>query len=162
MESFKSFSGIVVMIDHFWRGNSDRIGCNKLISVQNPNRQLVNFVVSPDTYFVNRVMVNIGDRVNVFYDANQPTPLIFPPQLQAVVISKPSQLQNVKVDYFDRNLISSDGTLQLNISPSTQIMLENGQVFLGDIKNRNLIVVYGPKTKSIPPQTTPYKVIVMC
>ena len=52
--------------------------------------------------------------------------------------------------------------LKLNISPNTLILLENGQAFTGKISNRNLIVVYGATTRSIPAQATPYKIIVMC
>jgi hypothetical protein len=73
-----------------------------------------------------------------------------------------SSSANVKLDYFDSQLVSGDGTLKLNISPLTQIILDNGQAFTGNPLNRNLTVVYGPTTRSIPAQTTPYKIIVMC
>ncbi|MTI68134.1 MAG: hypothetical protein FH753_16260 [Firmicutes bacterium] len=162
MKSFKSFFGVITMIDHFWRGGVGRVGCTKLITVENFNRGVVNFVVSPDTYFVNQEIVKVGDTVTGFYDALAPTPLIYPPQLQAIVMSKASQFYNVKVDYFDNDLVSSDNTLKLNISPSTQILLENGQPFIKSPKNRNLVVIYGPTTRSIPAQTTPYKIIVLC
>lgn len=67
--------------------------------------------------------------------------------------------QNVKVDYFNEQLVISDGTLKLNITPFTQITLENGQAFTA---NHNLIIVYGPTTRSIPAITTPYRIIIMC
>ena len=73
-----------------------------------------------------------------------------------------TQTQNVKVDFFDNQLISSDSTLKLIISPFTQIIQENGQVFTANPTNKNLIVVSGASTKSIPAQTVPYKIIVMC
>jgi hypothetical protein len=91
-----------------------------------------------------------------------PVPLIFPPQYRAVIMVKDTPYQNVKVDYFNSQLESSDGKLKLNIAPSTQIVLRNGQAFTRYPSNRNLIVVYGPTTKSIPAQTTPYKIIVVC
>lgn len=72
------------------------------------------------------------------------------------------QGQNVKVDYFNEQLESSDGTLKLNIGPFTQIVMENGQWFTASPANHDLIVIYGPTTRSIPAQTTPYKIIVMC
>lgn len=162
MELFQDFSGIITMIDNFWPGYPGKEGCTKLITVQNDDGNIVNFVVTPSTYFINHAMVNEGDLVIGFYDANAPAPLIFPPQLQAIVMSIDTPNQNVKVDYFDDDLVSSDNTLKLNISPSTEIELENGQKFYGSLQNRNLIVLYGASTKSIPAQTVPYKVIVMC
>ena len=100
--------------------------------------------------------------VTGFYDADAPVPLIFPPQYRAIVMTIDSPYQSVKVDFFNRQLESSDGSLKLNISPSTQILLENGQLFNRNPANRNLIVVYGATTRSIPAQTTPYQIIVMC
>jgi hypothetical protein len=163
MKKFEAFNGIVTTIDDFWIAeNGEGAGCYKLISVENRDGVLVNFVVAPDTYFVNHVMVRPGDIVTGFYDANAPVPLIFPPQYRAIVMTRDNQYQNVKVDYFNNQLISSDNNLKLNIAPWTKIVLENGQAFTRNPANRNLIVVYGATTKSIPAQTTPYKIIVMC
>ena len=102
------------------------------------------------------------DMVTGFYDANAPTPMIYPPQLRAIVMAMDTQYRNVKVDYFDSNLISSDNYLKLNISPYTRMLLVNGQLFTGNPANRDLVVVYGPTTRSIPAQTNPYKIIVLC
>jgi hypothetical protein len=163
MTNFYSFHGTVTMIsDFFTSQNGEDEGCNKLISVVNGSGALVNFVVSPSTYFVDHVMVAVGDRVTGYYDGNAPALLIYPPQYQALAMVKDSPYQNVKVDYFNSELESSDGQLQLNISPSTQIVLTNGQLFSRTPANRDLIVIYGPSTFSIPAITTPYKIIVLC
>ncbi len=161
MITFGSFYGIITMINDFGTGTGEIMGCYKLITVQS-TRSVVNFVVSPTTYFVDHVTMKVGDFVIGFYDLNAPVPLIYPPQFQAIVMSRLLPGQNVKVSYFNEQLISSDGTLKLNIGPYTQIILENDQAFTGNPANRNLIVVYGPTTRSIPAQTTPYKIIVMC
>lgn len=161
--NFLSFSGFVTMISDFQTGPSDQDGgCYRLLSIDNGYGEMVNFVVGPDTYFVNHEIVSIGDQVTGFYDANAPAPLIFPPQYRAVVIAKEKRSQNVKVDYFNRKFKSSDGSLRLNISLETEILLENGQLFNRNPANRNLIVVYGATTRSIPAQTTPSQIIVMC
>ncbi len=162
MTTFGSFYGIINMIDNFNIGTGNSIGCYKLVTVQNREGNVVNFVIEPTTYFVDHIMMTVGDMVIGYYDANAPVPFIYPPQFRALVISKLLQGQNVKVDYFNEQLVSSDASLKLNIAPSTQITLENNQVFTGNLENRNLIVVYGVTTKSIPAQTTPYKIIVMC
>lgn len=163
MIKFIAFQGTITMITDFMVNENDKsAGCFKLMSLVNKDGALVNFVVSPDTYFVDHVMVSVGDSVTGFYDGNAPVPLIYPPQYRAIVMSKNTSCYNVKVDYFNNQLISSDGQLKLNISPYTCIVLENGQTFTKNIENRNLIVVFGPTTRSIPAQTSPYKIIVMC
>jgi hypothetical protein len=163
MTNFLSFHGTITMINDFFTGqNGEKQGCYKLISVESGLGGIVNFVVSPTTYFVDHVMVAVGDRVTGYYDGNAPVPLIYPPQYQALVMVKDSPYQNVKVDYFNSQLESSDRQLRLNISPYTRIVLTNGQLFTTSPANRNLIVIYGPTTKSIPAQTTPYRIIVLC
>ncbi|MEH7300050.1 hypothetical protein [Neobacillus drentensis] len=163
MINFYSFHGIVTMISDFFTGqNGEGEGCYQLMSVENEVGATVNFVVSPTTYFVDHAMVAVGDRVTGYYDGNAPLPLIYPPQYRALVMVKDSPYQNVKVSFFDRQLVSSDGQLQLNLSPYTQIVLTNGQLFSKSPANRDLIVIYGPVTKSIPAQTTPYRISVMC
>ena len=162
MAAFGSFYGIVTKIDDFNTATGKSIGCYKLMTVQNRDGSIVNFVITPTTYFVNHILIRVGDAIIGFYDANAPVPLIYPPQYQAIVVARLNLGQNVKVDYFNEQLVSSDGTLKLNIAPYTQIMLENGQVFNGNPANHNLIVLYGPATRSIPAQTTPYRIIVMC
>lgn len=132
------------------------------MSVIDGTGRQVNFVIDPRTYFVDQAMVGIGDLVTGYFDADAPVPMIYPPQYRALVMVKETQGQNVKVDFFNSQLISSDGMLKLNLSPGTAILLENGQRFTKSPANRNLIVVYGPSTFSIPAQTTPYRIIVLC
>ncbi|MFD2444987.1 hypothetical protein ACFSO7_13535 [Bacillus sp. CGMCC 1.16607] len=163
MIKYIAFQGTVTMISDFMISQNDEgVGCYKFISVDNGTGTFVNFVVAPTTYFVDHVMIRIGDRVTGYYDANAPVPLIYPPQYRALIMAKDTPFQNVKVDFFNSQLVSSDGQLKLNVSPYTQILLENGQAFTSNLANRNLIVLYGATTKSIPAQTTPHKIIVLC
>jgi hypothetical protein len=161
MPTFKSFTGVVTGIDNFMTG-SENAGCYKLVTVQNMEGNTVNFVVTPYTYFVDQAMVAMGDLVTGFYDADLPVPLIYPPQYRAVVMARAEPARNVKVDFFNSQLISSDGMLKLNIAPYTLVILENEQFFTGNPANRNLVVVYGPTTRSIPAQTTPFEIVVIC
>ncbi len=162
MNKFDSFHGIITMIDDFLiDATGENLACYKLITVENSGNT-VNFVVAPCTYFVNHEMVSVGDMVTGYYDANAPVPLIFPPRFRAIVMAKDNLYENVKVDYFGSELISSDNKLKLTISPYTRLVLENGQAFTGNPTNRNLIVIYGASTKSIPAITAPYRIIVMC
>lgn len=162
MMNFYHFYGTVTMINNYITNNSEFEGCRKIMTVDNGHGSTVNFVISPNTYFVNHETVSIGDKVTGYYDGNAPAILIFPPQYPALIMVKENLNANVKIDYFNSQLESSDGQLKLNISPYSQITLINDQTFSGKITNRNLIVIYGQTTKSIPAQTTPYKIIVWC
>jgi hypothetical protein len=161
MKDFQSISGIIIAIDNLLTANEE-MSCYKLISVQKTDGEIANFVAAPETYFVGHVMVRLGDMITGFYDANAPVPLIYPPQYKAVVMVRAVTYQNVKVDYFDENLVSSDGMLKLNPAPTTQILLQNGQVFTGNPANRYLVVVYGPTTRSVPAQAIPEQIVALC
>jgi hypothetical protein len=157
---WQAVHGMITDIRDFEGGQNDQ-GCYKFITVQSPLGP-VNFVITPSTYFVDQFRAAVGDTVTGYYDANMPVVLIFPPQYRTLVMIKDSPYHHVKVDYFNDQLVSSDGQLKLTIAPFTQIMLTNGQDFTHSPANRNLIVIYGPATRSIPAQTAPYRIIVWC
>lgn len=136
--------------------------CYQMIEISTPEAGIANLIAGPDTYFVRQARIIPGMQVVGFYDGNAPMPLIYPPQYNALVIGEVTSWQNIKVDFFDRNLVSSDGTLRLNISDSTDIITKTGQDFLCGVSDRTLIVLYGASTRSIPAQTTPDQIIVLC
>ena len=148
-------------------GTIDRIApiqggcCNQIVSVRTVNG-IINFVLSPGTYVADNVPLRKGMRITAFYDANQPVPLIYPPQYQAAFIARTEPGENVMIAYFDRNLLSSENPLQLNIGPETRVTTANGQRYTCSIGNHLLMVYYGATTRSIPPQTTPERIIVFC
>ncbi|WP_252504192.1 hypothetical protein [Sporosarcina sp. Marseille-Q4943] len=163
MTNFLSASGRVTRIDDFPIVQNDpQSGCYKLFSLMDRDGTIVNFVVEPTTYFVEHVKVKVGDFVTGFLDADAPVPLIYPPQYRAIVMAKDNPNYFVKVSFFNSQLISSDGNLKLNLSGQTEIVLENGQEFTGNPANRDLVVIYGASTRSIPAQTTPYEIVVLC
>ncbi len=137
-------------------------GCTKLFELRDQNGRITNFVITPSTYFINQANIARGMSITVFYDADAPAVLIYPPRFQAVVVAPNTLNKNVKVDYFDSNLLSQDKALQLNIGPDTEILLENGQTFTASPANHYLVVIYTTSTRSIPAQTTPEKIIVLC
>lgn len=123
---------------------------------------IVNFIVGPATYVLNYVKLRPGMNVTAFYDANLAVPLIYPPQYRAVFIGRRNPGETVYAGYFDENLYSADGTLKLNIDRSTNISTANGQAFECEPGGHTLIVYYSGATRSIPAQTTPRKIIVIC
>lgn len=123
---------------------------------------IVNVIVGSDTYVIRNITFRVGMSVTAFYDANAPVLTIFPPQYYAVAIGRRTSNETIAMNFFNRNLVAEDNSLQLNIARSTQIITANGQPFNCDVRNRVLIVFYQTTTRSIPPQTTPSKIIVMC
>ena len=165
MGAFESITGRVVNIENFWTNSQAPSGCVKIMTLEIGSESTVNFIVEPSTYFVNCVSVNIGDCVTGFYDPNVPIPMIYPPQYRALVITRCSRARNVVVDYFDENLISSDGSLQLSIANSTLVTLPNRLAFTDSIANRNLVVIYGNHPNyipTVPKRILAWQVIVLC
>ncbi len=154
--SFIPVSGIVQSVTPM---NNDC--CSSLVSIRN-NDGITNFVLSPSTYVIQETMLRPGMRITAFYDPSLPMPLIFPPQYQAIFITRQNMNEMVFAGYFDDNLISDDNALSLNIGRSTEILSSNGQRFNCNLSGRLLIVYYTNTTRSTPPQTTPRRVVVVC
>lgn len=161
MVQYMSFRGTVIAVEDFNTGEFGA-GCSKMISLRNDEGVLTNFILTPDTFVLDQSMLMVGDIVTGYYDANKPAILIYPPQFTALVMVKEMNNRSVKVSHFNRQLVSDDHQLQINIGPRTSIITTNGQAISDHIGNRDLVVVYGPSTKSIPAQTTPYQIIVLC
>ena len=127
----------------------------------------VNFSITEDTV---RLLDNgdlwgnieIGMTVTGFYDATLPVPLIYPPHFNAVVFAQGNA--GVRVDRFDENFLSSDGSLFIHIGEDTEVVFQDGTAFEGerdDLIGRALVVLYDIVLDSFPQQTFPAKVIVL-
>lgn len=154
-ETFQSVEGIISGIN---RGDSC---CSMVVSLIS-NSNIVNVVVTGETVVVDNVRLRPGMRIAAFYDANLPTPAVFPPQYRAELVTTLRRNQQVKLDYFDDSLTSSDNSLRLNIGPTTNIVTLNGQQYTCSPEDMELLVYYTTATFSIPAQTTPQRVIVLC
>lgn len=141
------------------RGNQ---GCIQFVSVEDEDGNLTNFMVSPSTFVLDYVRIYPGMRGTFWYDTQAPVPLIFPPQYNAVVVAEEIPGRNVEVAYFNRSLVNDEQTLQLNLDASTEVLTVNNQNYYGSPAGNNLVVVYDITTRSIPAQTTPSKVVVLC
>ena len=47
-------------------------------------------------------------------------------------------------------------------SKTTKTVLPNGQLFVGYLAGKTLLVLYTSSTRSIPAQTTPEQIVVFC
>lgn len=135
--------------------------CEQIVSVRSSDG-ISNFIIGPDTYVINEVRIRPGMNVTAFYDASLPIPLIFPPQYRAVFIGRRNPSETIYAGYFGSDLTAEDNSLKLNINRGTEIVTSNGQRYSCSPGDRTLIVYYTTTTRSIPPQTTPRKIIVLC
>lgn len=153
---FQSFTGKVTEA----RVLEDNTG-RTFISVEGEDDQIGTIVITKDTYVTSQNEIKVGDTVTGYYNSNAPMILIYPPQYNAEVVVVHDTEENVKVDIFDKDLVSSDNSLQLNIADETKVILENGEAFDDELANRKLVVSYTISTRSIPAQTTPSQVVVL-
>lgn len=134
--------------------------CNQMITIR-AEEGVVNFVISAETHVIDSSQLRPGMRVAAFYDKNLPIPLIFPPQYRAELITMLGRNEMIALNFFNRELTAEDNSLKLNVKRNTEIQTINGQNFLCDIGNRPLLVYYTATTRSIPPQTTPRRIVVL-
>lgn len=156
--SYRDYVPIIGTIVSISRGNDC---CSQMMTLRTEDG-IVNFVISPQTQIIDSRLLRVGMRVAAFYDSSLPMPLIFPPQYQAQIVTTTGRNEQVTLRDFDRNLLASDGSLQLNIAGNTMIRTANGQSFQCNPAGRTLLVYYTVTTRSIPPQTTPSRIIVFC
>lgn len=149
---------VIGVIMNITRGNDC---CSQMVALRTENG-IVNFAVDMDTVIIDSRQLRQGMRVAAFYDSNLPVPLIFPPQYRAQIITVLGRNEQVMLNYFDSDLTAADGSLQLNIAAGTVIKTINGQNITCNLGEHMLLVYYTVTTRSIPPQTTPRKIIVLC
>lgn len=148
--------GIIKTIEYPF-GKEDRA----LVRVEVAKDNMVDFIMDSKTYFIDQYQMKIGDLISVYYNQNAPAILIYPPRFPALVVNKVKYDEQLKIDFFDQNGVSSDQMLKIVLTPNSNIIWRDGQKFYGDLANRYLIVRYTSSTKSIPAQTIPHEIIVL-
>ena len=156
--AYRNFEPIIGTIINMARGNDC---CSQMMSLRTENG-IVNFMITSETRIIDSRQLRAGLRVAAFYDASLPVPLIFPPQYRAQIITVLGRDEQVMINEFNRNLVAADNSLQLNIARNTSIETINGQNTSCSPSNQTLLVYYTTTTRSIPPQTTPRRVIILC
>ncbi|MFU0824204.1 hypothetical protein [Clostridium sp.] len=153
---FKSYTGIIKSIEDY-RGIED----SKIVEVEDSQGKTANLIISKDTYIVNDNKLEIGAKITGYYDATRPMILIYPPQYPTEVVIIGDIKESVKVGLFDENLISVDNQLKIKVTNDVEVVTRDGEKYEGELKNKNLLVIYDIATKSIPAQTKPIKVVVL-
>lgn len=159
---FASVTGTIVEMLPSGTGSRRADGCISFVTVEDTDGNTVNFVLTPAVYVVDFETLSVGMKCTFWYATDAPAPLIYPPQYNAVAAAQEKNGRMVNVSHYDSSLVNEEKTLQLNLNASTEVRTANNQYFQGSPANRNLVVVYGSSTRSIPAQTTPMKVVVLC
>lgn len=159
---FEPITGTIVDMEPTRIGNRRANGCMIFVSLEDMNGNPVNFVVTPSTFVVGFETLSVGMNCTFWYATDAPAPLIFPPQYNAVAAAQTKNGRFVDVGFYNMSLTNDSQTLQLNMDGSVNVRTTNNQYFQGSPGNHNLVVVYGASTRSIPAQTTPKEVYVLC
>lgn len=159
---FEPVTGTIVEMTPARVGNRRTNGCMTFVTLEGADGNTVNFVMTPATFVVDFETLSVGRSCTFWYATDAPAPLIYPPQYNAVVAAQRKNGQFIDVGYYNMSLVNESQTLQLNIDGSVDIRTTNNQYFQGSPENHNLVVVYSSSTRSIPAQTTPKKVYVLC
>ena len=105
-----------------------------------------------------------GATVEGYYDKNKPMILIYPATVipELVIVKDEDVFGDVKVGKFDKDFLSLDKTLKLNIADDTILLNQQGEdIEKQDLQGKELVVFYTATMESLPPQTAPTKIIVL-
>lgn len=159
---FGQVTGTIVDMVPTRLGNRKADGCMIFVTLEDMNGNTVNFILTPSTFVLDFDTLSVGMMCTFWYSADAPMPLIYPPQYNAVVAAQEKNGRMVNVSYYNRDLVNEDNTLQLNLDRTVEVRTTNNQYFQGSPANHSLVVVYDTSTRSIPAQTTPKKIVVLC
>ena len=137
-------------------------GCLLFATIEDTDGNTVNFFINPDTYVVDFTTLSVGMMATFWYRNDAPMPLIYPPQYTAVVVAEDRNDWYVDVSYYNNSLTNEEQTLQLNLDGTVDVRTVNNQYFQASPANHNLVVSYASSTRSIPAQTTPGTIVVLC
>lgn len=158
---FLAVKGMIVdVMPARMNGRSD--SCILYFTVEDDDGNTVNFMVTPHTFVADWKPLTVGQEVIFWYRADAPVPLIYPPQYMAVAAATVKSDRMYDVSFYDDSLVNAEHTLQLHMDKSVELRTGNNQYFQGNPANHNLLVSYSSSTRSIPAQTTPTQVIVLC
>ncbi len=164
LPAYGSFTGTVTEVAPYYGADGKTpVEGKVIVSVEDKDGMQADFIVSQDTPRLTDTKPQAGEAFTGWYDAARPMIMIYPPRYtpDVIQVGALAEGQNVKVDRFDEGLLASEGSLKLNVGKDTEVVNPDGTAFEGNIAERNLAVVYGPTTRSIPAQTTPIRVIVL-
>lgn len=161
MGRYAHITGTIVNLDPTRTGR--RVdGCTIFATLEDGDGNTVNFILTPSTYIVDNLTLSVGMLCTFWYRTDVPVPLIYPPQYRAVVGALRRNDRMIDVSFYNNSLVNEEQTLQLNLDGSVELRTANNQYFQANPAEHDLVVVYRTSTRSIPAQTTPEKIVVLC
>lgn len=159
---FGMVRGTIVDIMPTRQGGRRADGCILFVTLETEEGDTVNIILSPATFVVDFETLSVGMNVSFWYLADAPMILIYPPQYNAAVAARNRNDRMVDVSRYGRELVNQERTLQLKLDRSVDIRTTNNQYFQGSPAEHDLVVIYETSTRSIPAQTTPKRIVVLC
>lgn len=154
--------GTIVDIMPTRQGGRRANGCILFVTLETEEGETVNVILSPATFVVDFETLSVGMDCTFWYLADAPMILIYPPQYNAVVAARNKNSRMVDVSHYGKELVNQERTLQLKLDGSVDVRTTNNQYFQGSPADHDLVVIYDTSTRSIPAQTTPKKIVVLC
>lgn len=160
--SFAAVRGVIVDIvpERAQNGRSD--GCILYFAVEDGDGNIVNFMVTPYTFVMDWEPLAVGMEGIFWYRTDAPMVLIYPPRYTAVVAAPVKAGRMIDVSFYDDALVNEEHMLQLRLDRTVKLRTTNNQYFLGSPADHDLVVSYTTSTRSIPAQTTPDEIVVLC
>lgn len=159
---FAVIEGMIVEMSAARDAEGSLKGCTLYVTVEDDDGNTAVFTVTKDTCVIDGVTLREGMRAGFWYRADAPMPLIYPPRYYAVVAARMGRDRRIDVSHYNDSLVNAEQTLQLVPDRSVELRTANHQIFMGKPGGRDLAVIYTASTKSIPAQTTPIQIVVLC
>ena len=159
--AFTAVRGIVIAGRVTYSTTADRCVIYYELTVQTSENQLVNLIVTSNTYSVDCGLLEKGSEIIAFYDSPANESSSTSSTYDAIVIAFFRSNRFIKADFFDCFLVSQDHLLQLEITNNTYVVDRYGQPYCGSLSNQYLVVLYSNATDSQPATTQPNVVILL-
>lgn len=146
-------------------GEVTEVADNKITVKQNGTLKIFNLATviigNKDGAIVEAGKIEAGDKVTALYTSNTPMTASEPGQMTPMMIILHNGDSSIKIDKFDKDLVSSDGSLKLVVDENTKMeaFKTKQAITAQDLQNRDLVVIYGATTRSIPAQTLPAGIV---
>ncbi|WP_186671706.1 stalk domain-containing protein [Sporosarcina sp. BP05] len=142
------------------------------VTIENEDKMITILRINDDSLLFNSgttkslkpAELKKGATIAAYYDKNKPMLLIYPTTVTPeIVVAKDEKVfGEVKVSQFDKEFLSLDGELKLNIGEDTPLFNQQGKAIeLKELNGKELMVFYSITTRSLPPQTPPTKIIAL-
>lgn len=107
-----------------------------------------------------------GNAVEGYYDKHKPMLMIYPAVVtpEILIVQDAKVFGEVKIGKFDKEGLSLDGKLKVNIGEKTELVNQKGEAIEEEdlyAKGMEWVVFYDATTRSLPPQTTPKKIMTL-